>query len=599
MKKLIALDIECVPNYFLVSVKGIESGKVLNFEAYGSKASLSKADIDKLKSILKSRISFGFNSNKYDMPLIAYALTGARCDQLYKTSASIIGKNTPEWMTMRELGIEYPTMNHFDISEPSPAVMISLKNYGTRIGSKVLWEFFVDPHQPIDEETRDKMRLYCENDLNVTIDLYKAIKDRIDLRVVMGEQYGMDLRSKSDAQIAETVITSELAKLKVEAKKPELTSEYRASYKAPSYISFNTPDLINLLETVQSINFTVGDNGQVKMPSLLANRKIKIGNTVYKMGIGGLHSQEKSIAITSSDTHVMRNADFASYYPFIILTQQLYPKHLTKKFLDVYRTIVETRLKAKREGNKLIAESLKITINGSFGKFGSKYSKLYSPDLLLATTITGQLTLLMLIEEFELKGIPVISANTDGLEYYCPIDKINLAEAIVFDLELATGYEMEHGTYQGLYARDVNNYVAKYNGYVKAKGIYGETTLSKGLQTPIVFEAVRKYILDGSLMEDTIRECTIMNSFLSARTVNGGAIYRGEYLGKMVRWYYSTNGASINYKTNGNLVPKTGDGVTPMMTILDELPSNLNYQWYIDESIEMLKDLGVEYVRRI
>ena len=106
MKKLIALDIECLPNYFLVSVKGVESGKVLNFEAYGEKSSLSKMDIDKLKSVLRSRTSFGFNSNKYDMPMIAYALTGARCDQLHKLSVKIIEKNTPEWMTMRDLGIE-------------------------------------------------------------------------------------------------------------------------------------------------------------------------------------------------------------------------------------------------------------------------------------------------------------------------------------------------------------------------------------------------------------------------------------------------------------------------------------------------------------
>jgi len=596
MSKLIALDIECVPNYFLLSVKGVESGKVLNFEAYGEKASLSKGDITKIKTILKSRISFGFNSNKYDMPLIAYALTCARCDQLYKVSVAIIEHNVPAWMTMKKLDIEYPTMNHFDISEPAPAVMISLKNYGTRIGSKKLMEFFVDPHLPISPEDVVIMRdIYCKNDLDVTIDLYKAIKDRIDLRIAMSKEYGMDLRSKSDAQIAETVIISELEKLGVSnIVKPELMSSHHSvRYSPPEYISFKSRELNILLETVKTITFSISENGQIKMPPILSNHKLAIGNTVYKMGIGGLHSQEKSIAITSNETHVMRNADFASYYPFIILNQELYPNHLTRKFLDVYRKIVMRRLEAKRIGNKLLADSLKITINGSFGKFGSKYSKLYSPDLLLATTITGQLTLLMLIEQFEDNGISVISANTDGLEYFCPRDKIDLAETIIFDLELITGYEMEHGSYQGLYARDVNNYVAKYDGYVKAKGIYGETTLSKGLQTPIVFEAIRKYILDGTSIEKTINECTIVNSFLSARTVKGGAVWKGEYLGKMVRWYYSTDGEKITYKTNGNLVPKTGLGVTPMMDISTRLPSNLNYRWYIDEAIDMLKDLGV------
>lgn len=257
----------------------------------------------------------------------------------------------------------------------------------------------------------------------------------------------------------------------------------------------------------------------------------------------------------------------------------------------------ENEIKADIAKYETIRDGFKIVLNGSFGKFGSKYSKLYSPDLLLATTITGQLTLLMLIEQLESNGISVVSANTDGLEYYCPRDKISLAEAIIFDLELITGFEMEHGTYEGLYARDVNNYVAKYNDKVKAKGIYSETTLSKGLQTPIVFEAVRKYIQDGTPMEDTIKACAVVNGFLAARTVNGGAIYKGEYLGKMVRYYYSAKGASIHYKTNGNLVPKTGEGngVKPMMDMLPNIPTDLDYNWYFNEAIEMLNDLGVKY----
>ena len=597
MNNLVALDIECLPNYFLVGFKGVESGKVMSFEAYGENARLSYTDQQKIKSILKSKTTFGFNSEKYDMPMIAYALEGATCKQLHEMSTTLIEGNVAHWMVMRNMNLTLPQCDHFDICEPSPAVMISLKNYGTRIGSKKLWEFFVDPHQPVDYDTAARIKDYNENDLDVTIDLYNAIKDRIELRVQMGKEYGMDLRSKSDAQIAETVITSELLKLGVEAKKPDLPSNYKARYKAPEYIKFETPQLQQLLQDVEATEFKLLSNGSVKMPDTLANRKIVIGNTTYKMGIGGLHSQEKQLSVTSNEAHVMRNADFASYYPFIILNNNLAPKHLGKKFLKVYRSIVERRIKAKREKNTLVADSLKITINGSFGKFGSKYSKLYSPDLLLATTITGQLTLLMLIEQFEAKGIPVVSANTDGMEYFCPRDKVELAEAIVFDLELDTGYEMEHGEYLGLYARDVNNYCAKYEGKVKAKGIYAETSLSKGLQTPVVFEAVRKYILDGTRLEDTIRNCKTVNDFLSARTVKGGAVWNGEYLGKMVRWYYSTDGHSINYKLNGNLVPKTGTGVTPMMDMSAELPSNLDYDWYINEAVKMLQDLGVSYER--
>lgn len=635
-KPLMVLDVECLPNHFLIGFKALASGMIFQFEAYGEFEALSIPDQQRVNALLDMYTTFGFNSNKYDIPMILYALQGATCLQLHQLSVSLVS-GAPVWGLMKQHNLNIPLMmDHFDICEPSPAVMISLKAYGTRIGSKRLWEFFLDPMLPINRIVANEIARYNINDLDTTIDLYNAVKDRIELREQMSEQYGIDLRSKSDAQIAEAVIVSELFKQGIVAIKPELPSDYKARYVAPGYISFKTPQLQAILEEVQNIDFELASNGSLLMPDALAKKVIRIGKTAYKLGIGGLHSQEKSLVVESNETHVMRNADFASYYPFIILNNGLYPKHLGEDFLTVYRSIVERRLEAKRNGNTLVADSLKITINGSFGKFGSKYSKLFSPDLLLATTITGQLTLLMLIEQFEEVGIGVVSANTDGLEYFCPRDKIDLSHDIISYLEFITGYEMECDSYLGLYARDVNNYVAKYEGKVKAKGIYAKTTLSKGLQTPIVFEAVRQYIDCKAPIEETILSCTVVNDFLSARTVKGGALWNidetrtvsdspeysdhllqhgkvddkelikrnkeyriaqlgGEYLGKMVRWYYSTDGYPIYYRTNGNLVPKTGEGVTPMMDLTETIPDNLNYQWYVNEAIEMLKDLGVTY----
>jgi len=595
-KRLAVLDIEVLPNYFLVSLKGLESGNTLEIDMFGQNKTLSKAQRKRLYKALDNLTTFGFNSINYDMPLINYALTGATCQEIYRMSASIIRERKQAWMVYRKLDIEPYNFDHFDVSEPSPAVMISLKNYGTRIGSPKLQEFYLDPHAPILSTEIPALKEYCMNDLNVTIDLYRAIEDRINLRKSMSEKYGLDLRSKSDAQIAEAVITSELKKVGVSAFKPNYSEGYKPRYKAPDYIHFESPELKQLVKDIESMEFTLAKNGAVKMPLELKNKKITIGETTYQMGIGGLHSTEKSLVRTSNSKYVMRNADFTSYYPFIILKQGLAPKHLGEKFLDVYREIVETRLKAKAEGDKLVADSLKITINGSFGKFGSKYSKLYSPDLLLATTITGQLTLLMLIEELENEGISVVSANTDGLEYYCERSKVQLAEAIIFDLEMASGYEMEHGEYEGLYARDVNNYVAIYEDHAKAKGIYAETTLSKGRSTPIVYEAVREYLLKGTPIKTTITQCENVNNFVSARTVKGGGEWKGEYLGKMVRWYYSTEGSTINYKSNGNQVPKTGEGngVKPMMDLTSEIPEDLDYEWYFNEAKKALEDLGVK-----
>ena len=594
--KYTCLDVEVFPNYFLIVLKSLRTGKTLIFD---TKSVMGKNDRNKINKILKLQTSFGFNSINYDMPIINAMLSGLSTRELYKISKDIVENGLPFFITYRNHGMKDRGFDHIDLKEPAPAVMISLKNYGTRLGSKKLQELPYDPHTPLNDAQIEEIRKYCINDVDVTIDLFNAIKGRIELREAMSEDYGIDLRSKSDAQIAEAVMVSELTKYGVDAYKPTYKTSYKPRYKAPGYIKFETDELKQVLQIVENAEFTLASNGAVKMPRELNNLKIKIGNTTYKMGIGGLHSQEKSLVVESNETHVMRNADFASYYPYIIIRNNLYPKHLTKAFLKIYERIVWRRLEAKSEGNKLVSDSLKIVINGLFGKFGSKYSKVYAPDLLIQTTITGQLTLLMLIEQLEKHGISVVSANTDGLEYFCRRDKVELAETIIFDLELKTGYEMEHGEYEGLYAKDVNNYVAKYVDDVKAKGLYAKTTLMKGRSTPIVYEAIREYIRIGKPLEETIKECEDVNEFVSARTVKGGACYGKKPIGKMVRWYYSLNGDSLHYCVNDNLVPKTaeGNGVKPLMDLPDDnkIPDDLDYNWYINEAISKLKDLGVDY----
>jgi hypothetical protein len=49
--------------------------------------------------------------------------------------------------------------------------------------------------------------------LGATRLLYKELKPQIRLREELGRKYGQDLRSRSDAQIAEVVFASELERL--------------------------------------------------------------------------------------------------------------------------------------------------------------------------------------------------------------------------------------------------------------------------------------------------------------------------------------------------------------------------------------------------
>ena len=68
----------------------------------------------------------------------------------------------------------------------------------------------------------------------------------------------------------------------------------------------------------------------------------------------------------------------------------------------------------------------------------------------------------------------------------------------------------------------------------------------------------------------------------------------GTYLGKVVRYYYSHEGRSIHYKSNGNKVPKS-DGAKPMMDLTKKIPKDLDFKRYLELAVTALNDLGVDY----
>lgn len=605
-KPLVACDIEVSPNAYLIGFKSIEKGKVIQIEVFGEDKGLNIEQRKKLRSVLSNYSIVTFNGEKYDMPVMLKSLQGIPCKQIFKMSEEMIKEGYPTWMSIRNFGIEtIPNITHIDLMEPAPGVMVSLKLYGARLHSKKIQDLPYDYDKVLTKSEFEEIKKYNVNDLDTTIDLYNEIAKSIDLRFNMSDMYKINLMSKGDAQIAEAVILYELGKKGVKTKKISLSKSYRIKYEAPECVSFKSEQLNRILVDIQEEQFELDGKGSPKLPEWLQKETITIGSTVYNIGLGGLHSQEKKLVVVSDKNHVMRNADVGSYYPSMIIEYNYSPKHLGEHFLEVYKGFYWERnhpvTGAKVRGDKVVSDSIKLTLNGVFGKLGNKYSKLYAPDLMLQVTITGQLMLLMLIEELESKGFQVVSSNTDGIEYYCERSRQDEAEAIIYDWELETGMNMEHGVYGALYARDVNNYVAIYDNYTKSKGAYTDSNIKKNVEYPIVFDAIKEYLLHGTSFEETIEKCNDIRQFIVCKKVSGGGVWREEYLGKVVRWYYSTDGDPItSAKPNkaGSYV-KVGksDDSKPIMDLPDnnEIPKDLNKDYYVDLAIKHLKDLGVQY----
>jgi hypothetical protein len=367
-------------------------------------------------------------------------------------------------------------------------------------------------------------------------------------------------------------------------------------YSPPSFLKFADSALQSLLDQVSEHTFNMNRvTGHVKLPDFLGLRTVKFGTGEYQLGVGGIHSvHDKQVCHVAGDD-IICDIDAASFYPSIILECGFVPASLGADFVVEYRKIYERRLDAKRSGDKTTDATLKISLNGTFGKLASKYSVLYSPDLMLAVTLTGQFTLLMLIEWLERAGATTLSANTDGIAIRYSKQLDEAVQRVVTEFSKVSRFSFEFTPYRVLAMKDVNNYIAvKPDRTLKVKGIYAPLSLKKNPTAQVCADAVGAWLATGTPFETTIRNAPFRD-FISARNVTGGGAQMGEYLGKVVRWYQSNDAQlePIKYKSNGNKVPKT-EGARACMTMLDPVahPADLDYSWYLKESIKIAIAVG-------
>jgi hypothetical protein len=132
----------------------------------------------------------------------------------------------------------------------------------------------------------------------------------------------------------------------------------------------------------------------------------------------------------------------------------------------------------------------------------------------------------------------------------------------------------------------------------KLKGCYARPTpVATSWPAPggeVCIDALCAYFTNGTPMADTIRACNDIRKFVYVRRVTGGGTWNGDYLGKAVRWYYSTGQtAPILYRSDGRKVADS-DGCRPLMELPDAMPTDVDYDKYISDARSMLADLGVQ-----
>ncbi len=202
---------------------------------------------------------------------------------------------------------------------------------------------------------------------------------------------------------------------------------------------------------------------------------------------------------------------------------------------ELFKDVYDRRIKAKKAGDKVTANTLKLVLNTTYGATLNQYNDLYDPLKARSVCISGQLYLLELAEHL-MKDIPdlkVVELNTDGIMAEFDDSHYEAVNAIIQEWQDRTHFGLEEEVVDQYYAKDVNNYVEVSNGEVKIKGGY----LVRGIapagafnvnnNAVIVAEAIKEYFVNGTDPADTINGCDEIFKF--QMIAKAGAKYREAY----------------------------------------------------------------------
>jgi len=590
------LNVESHPNHFVITFKLHNANKFLHLECGNTTTFNPKL----LSWLMFNYRTVGFNSINYDLLVLWASYKEQYAPFLKDITNDLIINNKRDWEVKKEYKFQTFDTNHIDLIEVAP-LKGSLKLYGARLHTESIQDQPFDVNAELNDFEINELKQFNCNQLCITEQLFDFMKERLDLRESLGNEYHENLMSKSDAQIAEVILVKEVAKLN--GKRPvrqdvEPGTVYR--YEVPHYIDYKTPELKKLLERVRMAKFTVMPSGKMDIPEEV-KQHVKVNSGTYRLGIGGLHSSEETVAYKATDNISIIDRDVASYYPRLITTLGLFPVSCGPNFLTAFNRIIDIRLDAKARKIFSRDKGLKIVINGTSGKLSDVWSTFYSPDNTIQMTVSGQLALLMFVELLEQEGIKVVSANTDGIVMLVPSNKESTYEQVYKYWEGISGFTTEETRYKSYYARDVNAYFAvKLDGKIKKKGNpYAEVGSQSGTQldvnptVQICSDAVEALLSKNIPIEQTIRDCKNFTRFVNVRQAKApGAHKNSEYLGRVLRWYYAKGELGCIQTVAANNKVADSDGAKPVMDLPVTFPDDIDYSWYINNTKGILEDIG-------
>lgn len=499
----------------------------------------------------------GYNNLGYDYPVqhsilnnIMY-ITNA---DIYKKGDSIINAGDEnrfahmvwekDWIVPQ---LDLYKIHHFD----NQAKRTSLKTLEFNMRMENIEDLPFTPGTYLTDSQIDTLRQYLIHDLKATLMFYKHSKKLIDFRRELSAKYGRNFMNHNDTKIGKDYFIMELEKSGIQcfepgSRKPRQT--HRLSIALNSvifpYVRFEQPEFNRVLNWLRQQVIT-------ETKGVFTDLSADINGFSFDFGTGGIHGSIESQTIRSTENYVIIDLDVASFYPNLAISNELYPAHLGKQFCTIYKNVYDMR-SSYPKGTPENA-MLKLALNGVYGDSNNVYSPFYDPAYTMAITINGQLLLCMLAEELlKIPGLSMIQANTDGLTVYVPRVFTGQVEQVRHAWEKLTRLQLEEAIYDVMFIRDVNNYIAVYEGgkKVKRKGAYCHSVdlgWHQNHSMQVVAKAAEAALVHNKDIRDFITSHEDIHDFMLVTKVprNSKLLWGDKQVQNITRYYVSTDGVPL------------------------------------------------------
>lgn len=466
----------------------------------------------------------GFNTKGYDQYIIKAICAGFAPEEVKQVNDWIIGGGQG-WQCPLLNGC-YFRFNNVDIMDDMQ-MGLSLKAIEGHLGLSIEeTEVDFNLERPLTPEELVLTIKYCKHDVDCTESLTDLRENYLKNKIYLGGLKGLDevkALSMTNAKLTAAYLDAHNTLEVEEMARDEREYKYPANLRR-EYIPQEVFDFFDRL-----YDKSVPDEELFK-----SKLNTTVGECPVTLGFGGIHGAIPFYREQEQDGRLIRNYDVASYYPHLMTICGYTSRNIPNP--QIYADMLESRMQAKKSGDKATANALKLVANTTYGAMLNKYNDLCDPLMGRSVCITGQLFLLEMSQHLiaECSTLRIVQLNTDGIMISFHESEYDTVLAITKEWEQRTGFELEEDKIKSITQKDVNNYIEiPYEGKPKIKGGY----LVRGIapagafninnNATIVAKAIVEYFVNGTPPEDAINACDDIFAF--QLIAKAGAKYREAY----------------------------------------------------------------------